>query len=110
MTTNFRPSTLPDLPADLRVEAKALADRLAAIGYNDDARTLKGVTKCWTAIRAAKAAASALYTFDSAKVETYDALEADLATFVERVQGASMKAAQAEIDARTGRSSARVSL
>ena len=28
MTTNFRPSTLPDLPADLRAVAKALATRL----------------------------------------------------------------------------------
>lgn len=95
MTTNFRPSTLPDLPADLRAVAKALAVRLAAIGYNDDARTLKGASKCWTAIRAAKAAGAALYTFDSAKVATFDALEADIAHFVERAQGASMKAAQA---------------
>lgn len=94
MTTNFRPSTLPDLPADLRATAKSLATRLAAIGYTADARTLKGASKCWTAIRAAKAAGAALYTFDSAKVETFDALEADLAHFVERAQGASMKAAQ----------------
>jgi len=93
--TNFRPSPLPDLPADLRAVAKALATRLAAIGYTADARTLKGASKCWTAIRAAKAAGAALYTFDSAKVETYDALEADIAHFVECAQGASMKAAQA---------------
>lgn len=93
-------STLPALPANLRAEAKALAARLVAIGHTADARTLKGATKCWTAIRAAKDAAAVLYTFDSSKVELFDALEADLAAFVVRVNAATNAASQVEIDAR----------
>ena len=103
-------STLPALPANLRAEAKALAARLVAIGHTADARTLKGATKCWTAIRAARAAADVLYTFDSAKVETFDALEADLAAFVVRVNAAMNAASQAEIDARHAAAEAMVSL
>lgn len=110
MTTTFRPSTLPDLTAELRTVAKALAARLTAIGHTSDARTLKGATKCWTAIRAAKAAAAVLYTFDSSKVELFDALEADLAAFVVRVNAASNAASQVEIDARKAAVEALVSL
>jgi hypothetical protein len=56
----FRPSTLPDAPADLRAAAAALAARLVAVGCGSDATTLRGASKCWTVSRAAKSAASSL--------------------------------------------------
>jgi hypothetical protein len=62
MTTRnaFRPSTLPDAPADLRDAARALAARLVAVGCASDATTLRGASKCWTITRAAKTASASL--------------------------------------------------
>lgn len=75
MTTrnNFRPSTLPDAPADLRASAAVLAARLVAVGCGSDATTLRGAAKCWTVTRAAKAAAASL-PYDCTDATLFDDL------------------------------------
>jgi hypothetical protein len=76
--TAFKPSTLPDAPADLRAAAAALAARLVAVGCASDATTLRGASKCWTVSRAAKAAAASL-PYDCADARLFDDLT-DLAS------------------------------